>query len=1239
MKKSRPLIGLIAAEAEYVFFASALHEVQRELFAADMDAAIFSSLMMSGNSEFDAAENSVYDLINLDMLDGIIVFPSSISDVPTREKLISRIKRDFKGPVVSIDCETEGFTNCLYDYRPAAEMIVSHIMDVHGAKTLDFVGGPQDGFHDSIQRYFLEAMSKRGYHIPENRVHHGKDWVSDYSGIADEIISNGLPDAILCCSDLTAVQLIACLSGRGVNIPEDVLVTGFNQKEPYGANYLNITSVLRDPAPLAVIAARYIISKIKGTEYTPEPTDSCAEFRSGMTCGCCRPNIGTLCSEAACEMTVLQRNGMESYYNFMSEDLIGADTFYDYLWKVDWYTHFLGDFKGFWMCLNDQVMHNATPDPGFTDRINLAFRRTSAGSCVDLMAKFPRDILLPVIYEKRDHPSAFIFTALHFLGVNYGYVALSYGDSGNVYDRGYVKWLRTITCSLEKQRRHILYNDAVTDAQVRDSLTGLLNMRGYTRIMTERCGRFNDPKKLLRIISIDVENLRGINDTYGYAEGDKVLQSLGVALSSAAGENDVVVRVSGDEFFIAGVIDDGSFDDVPARLSSVVDSINHRDASEYGVNVYTASVSAPLTDKSVLEKLPYEAAYQRTLTKDNHTKMHKTAEVSSETFDPEERQKVVRLLNENLFTYNFQPIVSAKDGSIYAYEALMRSGDEFRLSPLTILTHAEALDRLQDVEKCTMFNTLRFAKENQELLKGKLLFINSIPACTLPDADFEQLYQLYGDIMEGIVVEFTEQTEASSSQLKTLLERSQRCGFKVAIDDYGTGYSNISNLLTFMPNVVKIDRSLIMNIHKDKRKKHFTRNIIDYAHDNNFMALAEGVELSEELQTVISMGVDLIQGYYTAKPSAELISGIDPDISHEIAEYNRMNENRRTRKTYFTGDEREISLMALDLDNYTDIIINKMEYTLTGNKNYVSEMAVRTKDNINCRLNLVDITVQNDSAGATITVGQNSSMTLNIIGEVTLTGGIYVPAGSSLKIIGDGTLRIKSSSQQTYAIGSGSTMPYGNIDICMNGGLYIHLDSEKSVAIGGRSNDGASHINILCKELCIEQLGKKTLGIGSLLSGAEVSISGTRFSIEQHSKTALGIGSFSDPCNIDIKSGHASFTMSGDKVGGIGSFNSCGGSVKLSDVRVKTEFKAKEILGIGADKSFGEIVINDCTFDSLIEGAESVAFGSADCEGTLSMSMCSGIITVRSGVKTLLGVKPENLISDHCIGLKFIDNE
>lgn len=1227
MNKQRPLIGIIAAEAEYIFFTRSLECIQRELFAADMDAAIFSSLMMSGSHEFDAAENSVYDLINFSLLDGIIMFPSSISDLPSRAKLLDRIRKEFHGPVLSVDFAAEGFDYVIYNYEPATELVIEHLADVHGVKTVDFIGGPDDTFHNNIQQYFVQAMQRRGISIPQDRIHHGKDWAApdDFAEIVDEIIAHGLPDAIVCCSDLTAVQVLAALSNKGVSVPEDVILTGFNQKEPYGTDYINISSVRRDPSEMARNAARFIISKIRGEEYTPVKDGHCAVPCPGATCGCTRLNMGTLCSNALAQMTIMQHNGVDSYYNFMSEDMIAAETFTDYLWKVDWYTHFLGNFKGFWMCFNNKVMHNSIPEPGFTERINLALRRIDGKGDVDLSRKFAKEQMLPDIFSERSDPSSYIFTSLHFMGVNYGYIAVSYGNTGRIYDRSYGKWLRSVACALEKQRRHILYNDAVTDAQVRDSLTGLLNMRGYTHIMSERCGKFNDPTKLLRIISIDIENLKGINDTYGYAEGDHVLSMLGVALSNAAGDSDIVVRVSGDEFFIAGIIDKDSVDDVPNRLQRAMASMNGHD-SEYGVNIYTASVSAPLTDKSILEKLPYDAAYQRTLTKDNHTKMHKASDVSEHSFDPEERKNVIRLLNENLFTYNFQPIVNARTGCIYAYEALMRSGEEFRLSPLTILTHAEALGRLHDVERLTMFNTMRFAKENSRQLAGKLLFINSIPACTLPDADFERLYKLYGDIMNELVVEFTEQTEASGEQLETLLSRSRRCGFQIAIDDYGTGYSNISNLLTFMPNVVKIDRSLIMNIHKDKRKKHFTKNIIDYAHDNNFMALAEGVELPEELQTVIGMGVDLIQGYYTAKPSPDLITEINPQVAQEILDYNRIADSRRPRKTYFTSDEQEISLMALDLDGYTDIMVNKPEYTLTGNRNYTSEMSIRAKNATDCHLDLVDINIKNESTGAAITVGLNSTMTLNIIGEVNVTGGIYVPSGSTLKITGSGTLSVSSAAAQTYAIGSGSTLPYGNIEVDMGGGINIHLDSEKSVAIGGRSNDGGSHIKIRCRELNITQLGKHTLGIGSLLSTADIDVAHTRLSIEAHSKNALGLGSFSDPCNITISSGNAEFIMSGDKVGGICSFNSCGGKITMSSVRIITEFKAKEIIGIGADKRFGEITMADCTFNSVIEGAESVAIGSADCDGTLSLRNCSGLITVRSGTKTLLGVKPENLL-------------
>ena len=92
-----------------------------------------------------------------------------------------------------------------------------------------------------------------------------------------------------------------------------------------------------------------------------------------------------------------------------------------------------------------------------------------------------------------------------------------------------------------------------------------------------------------------------------------------------------------------------------------------------------------------------------------------------------------------------------------------------------------------------------------------------------------------------------------------------------------------------MPRVVKIDRMLITEINDNPQKQHFVKSIIDFAHDNSILALAEGVENSKELKTCISMGVDLIQGYYTGKATRVPIKEINPYIRNEIVNYSRQS--------------------------------------------------------------------------------------------------------------------------------------------------------------------------------------------------------------------------------------------------------------------------------------------------------------------------------------------------------------
>ncbi|MDO5331945.1 MAG: EAL domain-containing protein, partial [Bacillota bacterium] len=100
----------------------------------------------------------------------------------------------------------------------------------------------------------------------------------------------------------------------------------------------------------------------------------------------------------------------------------------------------------------------------------------------------------------------------------------------------------------------------------------------------------------------------------------------------------------------------------------------------------------------------------------------------------------------------------------------------------------------------------------------------------------------------------------------------------LAVDDYGSGQSNIQNLLRYAPNIVKIDRFLIQDVPNDTNKQLFISNIVEFARLNDMKVVGEGVENQEELQTVMGYGVDYIQGYYTARPNAEPLNELPREI-------------------------------------------------------------------------------------------------------------------------------------------------------------------------------------------------------------------------------------------------------------------------------------------------------------------------------------------------------------------------
>ena len=171
------------------------------------------------------------------------------------------------------------------------------------------------------------------------------------------------------------------------------------------------------------------------------------------------------------------------------------------------------------------------------------------------------------------------------------------------------------------------------------------------------------------------------------------------------------------------------------------------------------------------------------------------------------------------------------------------------------------------------------------------MFINSLPAYQLEGSDEAKLYERLNSHHGQVVVEYTEASEFGDDKLTKRRSDYDRLNVEIALDDYGSGYSNVNNLIRYMPKYVKIDRMLISGINTSEQKKHFVKSIVEYASKNSITVLAEGVETKEELRTVISLGVDLIQGYYTGRPSSVPISSIDEDVRFQIRRYNYNRED------------------------------------------------------------------------------------------------------------------------------------------------------------------------------------------------------------------------------------------------------------------------------------------------------------------------------------------------------------
>lgn len=498
--------------------------------------------------------------------------------------------------------------------------------------------------------------------------------------------------------------------------------------------------------------------------------------------------------------------------------------------------------------------------------------------------------------------------------------------------------------------------------------------------------------------------------------------------------------------------------------------------------------------------------------------------------------------------------------------------------------------------------------------------------------------------MPQLVIEFTEQADLTGDKIASLRHLFKSKGCMIAIDDYGSGYSNTAAVLSLQPDVIKVDRSLIADINTNVKKQHFLTGIIDFARLNNIKVLAEGVETYDEMSVTIRRGVDYIQGFYTAKPQKEIVPDIPDAVAEQMRMLNMCRPEIKKAHDYIVHDgcEEHLDIEKLLSGRYTGVIVENAVAHLYANGCDVMSFVIKTAEGSKSHIILENANIKG-ALRQCIRLGENSDTTLEIKGTDLLSyDGISVPGSSKLLITGNGNLYIDSYRNDGCCIGSSYNDTFGEITIDINGNVELQASGDHGICIGGGVSPCETPIKLLSGNIKMSSTGKDCIGAGSCDGSCGIETGNATIDISCSGNNALAVGSL---CGYtDIKADGTTFLIRslGERAGCIGSLAALDGStpsrINIKNSTLNLLLKAPCGSAVGCRKTACDTVISDSDITVHVEGDAVAGIGSAEGKGSLLIknsdiksSSSSGIYSLDIGFMNKGCIINNSTINSHLI--------
>jgi diguanylate cyclase (GGDEF)-like protein len=435
-------------------------------------------------------------------------------------------------------------------------------------------------------------------------------------------------------------------------------------------------------------------------------------------------------------------------------------------------------------------------------------------------------------------------------------------------DGGYVSTHRDVTEERRAEARiaHMAMHDALTDLPNR----ALLHKRLERAISGVRQGDGG-----LAALMLDLDRFKEVNDTLGHAIGDSLLKSVTGRLRGCTRATDTIGRLGGDEFAVLARVTEGASEaaalakNIVAAMAEPFDLDGHRIA--VGASIGIALAPQDSADPEDLLKKADLALY-RTKSDGRGTYRFFAPEMDQRMHARRELERDLRAaLVNGQFELHYQPLVNLERDEVCGFEALLRWNhpERGKIAPLAFIPLAEETGLIVPIGEWVLRQACADAARWPDHLK---VAVNVSPL-QFRSGNFPELVAgvlaRTGVAPGRLEVEITESVvlEDSDAAFGTL-QRLHELGVRIALDDFGIGYSSLSNLRRFPFDKIKIDRSFVADLsHADVDAVAIVRSVAQLGVTLGMATAAEGVESAEQLEQVRAEGCTEIQGYYICEPS------------------------------------------------------------------------------------------------------------------------------------------------------------------------------------------------------------------------------------------------------------------------------------------------------------------------------------------------------------------------------------